>query len=711
MRIRSLIFAPVAVLSVLAGVMAFASAPALATPVEIGSFGPEGPLSGPFAEPQSIAVEQSTNDVYVYESANEEGNVYKFNEAGEPIKANGEPNPEGEPMIEGVGGEAEAMQVAVDNSTGPDKGDIYVANTEAVLIYSSSGVKLGTLTEEGEPCGVAVDPSGDVYVGLFEKEEVKRYAPTTAPVTEADYTSSLWEVGKVCNLAVDSAGDAYVASYNGNGGVTKYEASELKTEEEWQEGGEKAAKGIVIDSENTPTLALDPVSGEVYINNGSEIEVYTSSGTPVESFGSLSVSYGVAVNDTSGDVYAPEEMKASEVVIFGSPSATEYPFEVKATGPGGGEVTCEIEGSGNIESPCSLKYIEGTELKVTATPNLESTLAAFSGTGSASGCTTSPCKFTIEASSSVTAEFNEVSAVKDTLTITETGLGSGTVDCEEEGKGSPGPCTAEYDEGAKLVVTATSTGGSELGTVSGTGSASSCTASPCKFTIKENSALTIEFAVESGGKGVTGPTGPTGPAGPTGPPGSTGSTGPIGPTGPIGSSGLGVTVVAFGPGGHECADGGIEVVSSYEVTYVCNGTNGANGTNGSDGASASNGEKGSLGPVGPVGPAGAQGPAGPAGQVELVTCKTVKERKKKVQHCTTKLVSGAVKLTATGASAHAMLSRHGAVYASGTARVAHGRTSLRLTPLRRLKAGRYTLTLIGGAGRYEMVRREAFTLR
>jgi hypothetical protein len=173
-----------------------------------------------------------------------------------------------------------------------------------------------------------------------------------------------------------------------------------------------------------------------------------------------------------------------------------------------------------------------------------------------------------------------------------------------------------------------------------------------------------------------------------------------------------VTVIAFGPGGSECAaEGGLEIISREGVTYVCDGTDGTDGTNGSNGAAGSSGEKGLLGQIGPVGPTGAQGPAGPAGEVELVTCETVKKNKKNVQQCTTKLVSGTVKLTATGVTASVLLSRHGVVYADGTARVARRHTSLRLTPLRKLRPGRYRLTLTSGSGGHERIRSEAFTLR
>jgi hypothetical protein len=137
------------------------------------------------------------------------------------------------------------------------------------------------------------------------------------------------------------------------------------------------------------------------------------------------------------------------------------------------------------------------------------------------------------------------------------------------------------------------------------------------------------------------------------------------------------------------------------------GKEGAPGNEGRPGATGSAGEKGATGVAGAQGPPGAQGPAGPEGKVELVTCRTVKG----VQRCTAKLVSGTVKLTTVGLAAQATLSRHGVVYAAGTARTARGRMSLRLLAVRRLRSGRYTLMLISGTGRHERISSESFMLR
>lgn len=134
---------------------------------------------------------------------------------------------------------------------------------------------------------------------------------------------------------------------------------------------------------------------------------------------------------------------------------------------------------------------------------------------------------------------------------------------------------------------------------------------------------------------------------------------------------------------------------------------GTEGPVGKEGAIGNEGRAGATGTQGEKGPTGAQGPTGPAGQIELVTCKTVKGK----QHCTAKLVSGTVKFTATGSSAQATLSRHGRVYAAGTARLARGHMSLRLLPVRRLRPGNYTLTLISGTGRHRRITTRSFTLR
>jgi hypothetical protein len=76
-----------------------------------------------------------------------------------------------------------------------------------------------------------------------------------------------------------------------------------------------------------------------------------------------------------------------------------------------------------------------------------------------------------------------------------------------------------------------------------------------------------------------------------------------------------------------------------------------------------------------------------------VTCKVVtvkvKGHKVKRNKCKSRLVSGTVKFTTTSVVRRASLSRGGVLYATGTVT----KKGLKLHALRRVRSGRYTLTL------------------
>jgi hypothetical protein len=131
------------------------------------------------------------------------------------------------------------------------------------------------------------------------------------------------------------------------------------------------------------------------------------------------------------------------------------------------------------------------------------------------------------------------------------------------------------------------------------------------------------------------------------------------------------------------------------------GPQGPSGATGPQGPSGATGPQGPSGVTGPQGPQGQTGPPGPAGTVELVRCQTVTRtvirngRRVKVngQLCTAKLVSGPVKFTTAFASARATLTRRGVVYATGYSYARPGGLRTKLLAARRLRPGRYTLTL------------------
>jgi hypothetical protein len=311
------------------------------------SFGPGGVGVGSFGNVQGVAVEQSSGDVLVYDRT-EGGRVYKFNAAGEPVDFSSS----GTNVIEEVGGAAEGEEeIAVDDSSGPDAGDIYVANNSVVRIYSESGAVLGELSG-GEPCGVAVDPSGNVYVGFYNETTVRRYAPSTSPVTSADETGSIGGLGSICNIAVDAAGDLYAAKFVG--GVTKYGALQF---------GSLSASGEVVDSAGK-SLAVDPTSGEAFIDETNQIAQYDGSVEPpalqgitgASGEGALSgSSYGVGVDHASGEVYAGD---GETVEIFGPGVVVAGASTEAASGLTGTEATLHgtVEPAGTEVTSCVFEY-------------------------------------------------------------------------------------------------------------------------------------------------------------------------------------------------------------------------------------------------------------------------------------------------------------------------------------------------------------------
>jgi hypothetical protein len=276
------------------------------------SFGPEGSGGGTFpgeVTPASVAIEQSTGDVYALAPG---GRIYKFNAAGEPADFSALGTNEIATALEV---EAHIAQIAV-SSAGATAGDIYVATaySSSVEIYGPEGSHIGELTRASvrEPCGVAVAPSGHVYVATYTGE-VDEYTPVANPATSSDYTASLWGAGEICSIAGDSEGNLYAAAL-GSGPVTRYEASQFNTLE-------IPGIGTQITEGGGASLAIDPAPShdDLYVDQRTGVAQFDSTGkllgtSAAAGPGALNSSSGLAVNDASGEVYADD---SGVVEIFG----------------------------------------------------------------------------------------------------------------------------------------------------------------------------------------------------------------------------------------------------------------------------------------------------------------------------------------------------------------------------------------------------------
>ena len=310
MRIRRITVTGLAMLGVAVGCLLSwsAQAPAFMGHIYASSFGPGGPGVGSFSDVQGIAIDDSSGDVYVLDRNRETevGLIYKFNASGEPeeftaLKAY--------TIEQGYRvGYNNENELAVDNSPGPAKGDLYYANHIHPEIYAPDGSFLGELTSI-HACGVAVDASGNVYFGEGG-EKVYKFTPAANPVMDADYVSSLSGVGGPCSVAADSEGNVYVDSFR-SGPVTKYPASQF---------GELSSAGTQIDTTGV-TLAVDPLTNGTYIDEDDDIAEYDSNGSLVSTFAALGA--GAITGSDAIAVYAPSSSTTTIYVANGENGTVE----------------------------------------------------------------------------------------------------------------------------------------------------------------------------------------------------------------------------------------------------------------------------------------------------------------------------------------------------------------------------------------------------
>jgi hypothetical protein len=244
--------------------------------------------------------------------------------------------------------------IAVDSSTGPNKGDLYVADTRHGVVdrFSESGAfqcqitgkkpvsaeeiahecngAAGSLVPGGgsiTPGGVAVSSAnGDLYVADDAHGVIDEFGSSGEYLTQIT-SSHLVSGGEMGPLALDSLGDLYVNVENsGEGGKVI----------EFDPAGHFVRQFSGGFAESL-SVAVNPATNEVYVfENGQQLgqriaeyeEGVLISVIPL----SESLSFGLAVDAASGKLYATELSLATfegSVSIFGpdvaTPSATPLP--------------------------------------------------------------------------------------------------------------------------------------------------------------------------------------------------------------------------------------------------------------------------------------------------------------------------------------------------------------------------------------------------
>ncbi len=293
-----------------------------------------------------VAIDQSDGSVYVAELNN--GSVNKFTATGELVSSFG--GGEGKISFAGPWG------LAVDQTSH----DFYITTegNGSVYKYDSEGNPVSSFGTEGKvaistPIGVAVDPAnGDVYVASREQSKIEIFTPSGALVSKfstAPVTSPL-------GVAIDGSGRVYVdgGGFGGPGGIERF--SDTGTPEELVQSG--SFQGVTVDS----------ATEDVYASQGGEIDEYRPGGESlISKFGGgiLNDAWGVAVNKTSGEIYAGTYY-GSSVDAFGPlvtlPDVVTYPPVPAVVGHTSASLTGHVDPAGGPTiTACEVEYGLNTE--------------------------------------------------------------------------------------------------------------------------------------------------------------------------------------------------------------------------------------------------------------------------------------------------------------------------------------------------------------
>jgi alpha-tubulin suppressor-like RCC1 family protein len=206
---------------------------------------------------------------------------------------------------------------------------------------------------------------------------------------------------------------------------------------------------------------------------------WTSSDSTVATINATGLTTGVSSGSTTITATSGDRSGSTTLTVVGRPT-----LAVVKAGSGSGTVTSSPPGI-DCGTTCSAPYDGGTVVTLTATPATGSTFTGWNGCDTVSGTT---CTVTMNASRSVTATFT---LQRFTLTVNK--AGSGTVTSSPPGIDCGTTCSAPYDGGTVVTLTATPAIGSIFTGWSGCNAASGTT---CTVAMSAATSVTATFTLQ-----------------------------------------------------------------------------------------------------------------------------------------------------------------------------------------------------------------------
>jgi hypothetical protein len=217
-----------------------------------------------------------------------------------------------------------------------------------------------------------------------------------------------------------------------------------------------------------------------------ESETHILADTPISDASGAPTLNGAAPRGWRVDVYNPAFFDIT-LETFVACLTTASDLTVNAAGTGSGTVSSS-DGSINCPTTCAATYLGGSTVTLTASPGAGSIFGGWTGCDAVADTT---CTVTMTAARSVTATFN---VQRFTLTVNTAGTGSGTVSSSDGSISScAGTCTATYDSGASVTLTASPDTGSLFGDWSGCDTVADTT---CTVTMSAERSAMATFNVQ-----------------------------------------------------------------------------------------------------------------------------------------------------------------------------------------------------------------------